>query len=47
MTLVPEGWKWSLDSDSDCHIWKGDISEYGVGYTPALALCIAALKAKP
>jgi len=52
MTLVPEGWDWQLQSSDtgdflSC-FWSdklgiNDIYERGV--TPAIALCIAALKA--
>lgn len=46
--LVPEGWGWTLQSDGGpgpMAFVKG-CERYQVGFTPAIAICIAALKAK-
>ena len=48
--IVPVGMAWSVSVDGDCatadvNQW-GEISERGVSKEPAVALCIAALKAK-
>lgn len=57
LTLVPEGWQWNIDNGIHCedaaHAWLGNNSPQeivpgtsGDAATPALALCIAALKAR-
>ena len=53
LTLVPEGWGWSLDWDGGCSVFREPLSgrlpdnEFGAdGPSPAIALCIAALKAR-
>ena len=53
LTLVPEGWLWRImPSDFDgwlAEVWTDDTldCEFGVrAKTPALAICIAALRAK-
>jgi hypothetical protein len=55
LTLVPEGWGWSVNDDSEACLTlpgngflsdRGDIELYGRSATPAIALCIAALRAR-
>lgn len=50
LTLVPEGWEWRLDNDT-----SGECAPYRFGMgqnmdceaaTPALAICIASLRAR-
>lgn len=48
-TLIPEGWEWTLHCETeDCRVEIGDpqIGLEGRSETPAIALCIAALKAR-
>lgn len=47
LTLVPEGWDWAIfhtNGGLTIHAWCGDKIDH-FGDTPALALCIAALRA--
>lgn len=51
LTLLPEGWWWSLETFSDgCYARVAETSKQlhclGTQKPPALALCIAALKAR-
>ena len=54
LTLVPEGWRWDIgpwDDQIRAEIWNHTEDETkeqycGFASTPALALCIAALKAR-
>lgn len=51
MTLVPEGWRWHVDYRPAAQCWHGlhcvfDDEGDCTGTTPALALSIAALKAR-
>ena len=52
LTLVPEGMFWSIDSSGSAYICQLDSGgqrgsvRVGDGESPALALCIAALKAR-
>lgn len=55
LTLVPEGWSWDCgliinDRDFTSHVWRDEPTEAGImrgkGPTPALALCVAALRAR-
>ena len=57
LTLVPEGWGWDLVQGTAnsigiprAHVWSGKKGDHrmieGNAATPALALCIAALKAR-
>ena len=54
VTLVPEGWLWSVGVQNthkrtgpSAFIWKPDVkAQFIEAATPALALCIAALKAR-
>lgn len=48
LTLVPKGWMWELDSSGGAELnagW-GKAFVLASGSSPALALCIAALKAR-
>lgn len=54
MSLVPEGWAWTLYSDASCEIGyepeRGGLMNpefQSDAATPALALCAAALRARP
>lgn len=49
VTLVPEGWRWFVDSVGFAHVYKDSIvgaSDIKAGAKPALALCAAALRAR-
>ena len=50
MTLVEDDWEWKLDNDTsgECAPFKFEMGLhiYGEAPTPALAICIAAIKAK-
>lgn len=49
LTLVPEGLMWSVGTNGDgryrADVWT-DVVEIGIGCSPAIALCIAALEAR-
>ena len=50
LMLVPEGWHWSTNSGGTARIWVQGVyyaaeAENAAAATPALAICIAALKA--
>lgn len=48
LKLVPEGWRWDVDWRPYARVWQdyqvGDDTMRGWGGTPAIALCVAALK---
>lgn len=52
LTLVPEGWEWQIGGDvpsesGEAHVFgKGDDIHTAFVDSPAIALCIAALKAR-
>jgi hypothetical protein len=51
MTLVPEGWCWGLFDEPNAWLWPTATRDLltgiqGKGATPAIALCIAALRAR-
>lgn len=48
LTLVPEGWKWAVTSRNSacCHEQHVAPLNWAYAPTPALALCIAALRAQ-
>lgn len=54
LTLVPEGWLWTwsgheatVEKNSGRFLVEGDKEFYGRGHSPAIAICIAALRARP
>jgi hypothetical protein len=51
LTLVPEGYAWDVESDGSVSVWRHSYGEHrsaedAMAATPALAVCIAALRAR-